>query len=149
MSEDAQLIDSNVLIRWVKQDDHSYSLVNKAIRRLLEKGTVLCYTSQNLSEFWNACTRPMNRNGFGLSIKETDSRARVIESNLNLLPDSLAVHLEWRRIIVAYSVSGVQVHDARLVAVMRVHSVNKILTFNQSDFVRYASIEAVHPKMLS
>jgi hypothetical protein len=92
MREGAHLIDTNILIRWVKPDDHNYPLVNKVIDKLLIQGPTLCYTAQNLAEFWNTCTRPMDRKGYGLSIKETDSRARVIENSLYLLPDSLAVH---------------------------------------------------------
>ena len=40
-----------------------------------------------------------------------------------VLPGSKKVHDEWRRLIVAYSVEGVSVHDARLVAAMVVHGV--------------------------
>jgi len=43
-------------------------------------------------------------------------------------------------------VSGVQVHDARLAAAMRVHGVKRILTFNDRDFARYADMEAIHPR---
>jgi predicted nucleic acid-binding protein len=50
---------------------------------------------------------------------------------LRLLPDNLAVHQEWRKLLVMSNVSGVQVHDARLVAAMRVHGVGTILTFNE------------------
>jgi predicted nucleic acid-binding protein len=66
-----------------------------------------------------------------------------------LLPDNIATHEEWRKLLVAYSVSGVQVHDARLVAAMKVHSVKRILTFNDKDFARYNDIEAVHPRAVS
>src|SRR5216110_2145053 len=59
------------------------------------------------------------------------------EEKLRLLPDSLAVHEEWRKLLVTYGVSGVQVHDARLAAAMRVHGVKRILTFNDRDFARY------------
>jgi predicted nucleic acid-binding protein len=145
MRDRAHLIDSNILLRWIKPDDRDYLVVRAVVDGLLNQGVMLCYTSQNLAEFWNACTRPVDRNGYGLGVSETDLRARVIESNLQLLPDSLAVHQEWRRIVVDYGVSGVQVHDARLVAAMRVHGVRKILTFNQRDFVRYADIEALNP----
>src|SRR6266851_5364033 len=107
---------------------------------------VLCYTSQNVAEFWNACTRPVDRNGYGLSPQDTDHRARLFEEKLRLLPDSLAVHEQWRRLLVTHSVSGVQVHDARLVAAMLVHGVKHILTFNDKDFARYTDIEAVHPR---
>lgn len=149
MQPDAYLIDSNILIRWVKPDERDYPLVIAAIDRLIELGSVLCYTSQNLGEFWNALTRPATRNGYGLSPAETDRLARPLESRLRFLPDSLAVHEEWRKLLVDYGVSGVQVHDTRLVAAMRVHSVKSILTFNTRDFARFTGIEAIHPAQLA
>jgi predicted nucleic acid-binding protein len=148
MRRRGQLVDSNILIRWVKPDDRDYLLVRAVVDGLLKQGVMLCYASQNLGEFWNTCTRPIDRNGLGLSTRETDKRAAIIERHLQLLPDSLAVHRAWRTIVVDYSVSGVQVHDARLVAAMRVHGVRNILTFNQRDFSRYADIHAVHPLTL-
>ena len=53
----------------------------------------------------------------------------------------------WKKLVVDYEVSGVQVHDAKLVASMIVHEVKHILTFNVADFTRYASegIVAVVP----
>jgi predicted nucleic acid-binding protein len=78
--------------------------------------------------------------------KETDRRAKVFEEKLRLLPDGLAVHEEWRKLLVTHSISGVQVHDARLVAAMRVHGVKRILSFNNKDFARYTDIEAMHPR---
>ncbi len=143
------LIDSNILLRWVQPSDPDYPSVASALAALVEQAAVLCYTSQNLAEFWNTCTRPVDRNGYGLSPAETDVRARAFESRLQLLPDSLSVHQEWRRLIVAHEVSGVQVHDARLVAAMRVHGVKRVLTLNQRDFARYGDIEAIHPSSVS
>jgi predicted nucleic acid-binding protein len=143
------LIDSNVLLRWVKPDDHDYALVVSAIDVILRGGAVLCYTSQNVAEFWNTCTRPLDRNGYGLTPAEADRRAKLFEGNLRLLPDSLAVHQEWRKLLVIHNVSGVQVHDARLLAAMRVHGVRRILTFNERDFARFADVEAVHPRTIS
>ena len=110
---------------------------------------MFCYTSQNLAEFWNACTRPADRNGYGLTPADTDRRAKFFESKLRLLLDGIAVHQEWRRILVSDRVSGIQVHDAHLVAAMRVHGVAQILTFNRDDFSRYAGISAVHPSSVA
>src|SRR5215469_13980669 len=140
------LIDSNVLLRWVQPNDPDYSVVASALETLAKRGAVLCYTSQNVAEFWSACTRPVDRNGFGLTPRAADRRAQAFESRLHLLPDSLSVHQEWRRLIVAYDVAGVQVHDARLVAAMRVHGVVPIHTFNERDFARYTEIQAIHPR---
>jgi len=142
------LVDSNILLRWVKPDDRDYPLVVSAIEAILADGGVLCYTSQNVAEFWNTCTRPLDQNGFGLSPQETDRRARAFEDKLRFLPDSAAVHEEWRALLVSHKVSGVQVHDARLAAAMRVHGFKRVLTFNQRDFARYPDIQAVHPRSL-
>ncbi|MFZ0035818.1 MAG: hypothetical protein WAK91_00230, partial [Candidatus Acidiferrales bacterium] len=61
------LLDSNILLRWVKPDHSDYPLVVAAIDAILGRDDVLCYASQNVGEFWNTCTRPINRNGYGLS----------------------------------------------------------------------------------
>src|ERR1035438_4942601 len=143
------LVDSNVLLRWIKPNDRDYPVVVSAIDTVLQQGAMLCYTSQNVAEFWNTCTRPLNRNGYGVSPQEADRRAKLFEDKLQLLPDSVAVHREWRRLLVTHNVSGVQVHDARLVAAMRVQDVRRILTFNDKDFARYPDIEAVHPRSVS
>jgi predicted nucleic acid-binding protein len=43
---------------------------------------------------------------------------------------------------------GKALHDARLAAVVFVHGIQNILTFNQADFRRYAGLAPVHPKEL-
>lgn len=90
-------------------------------------------------------TRPVGRNGLGLTAAEAEREVRAIEAGMSLLPDSEAVYREWRRIVVQYSVSGVQVHDARLAAAMYVHGVSHILTPNVPDFSRFDGLSAVHP----
>jgi predicted nucleic acid-binding protein len=142
----AYLVDTNVLLRFVKPDDRDYPLVRSVVHQLWMAGEDLCYTSQNLAEFWNTCTRPGERNGYGLSVPEADHRARLVEDLLTYLEDSKAVHLEWRKLVVAHSVSGAKVHDARLVAAMSIHKVTHLLTFNTRDFLRYSEISPVHPQ---
>jgi predicted nucleic acid-binding protein len=82
----------------------------------------------------------------GLSPAEADREASRLEEVLTLLPDVPAIYLEWRRLVVAHSVSGVRVHDARIVAAMNVYGVSDLLTFNGPDFSRYPGIQVVHPK---
>lgn len=140
------LVDTNVLLRLLQRADPLHLVIRTALRTLRGRGDRLCYTSQILGEFWNVCTRPATaRGGFGLSVAETDRRARLIERHYTLLPDERTVHDEWRRLVVAHAVSGVQVHDARLVAAMNVHGVANVVTANVSDFARYPAIIAHHP----
>src|ERR1035441_528771 len=92
MKENSWLLDTNILIRWVQHDDPEAPTVEAALDRLMLSEADLCYTSQNLGEFWNTMTRPANRNGYELSTEEADIRAKDVEAWFDLLPDSLAVH---------------------------------------------------------
>ena len=141
----AWLLDTNILLRMSKSDDPHHPVIKAALRALAAQGARLCFTSQVLGEFWNASTRPRDRNGFGLSTAETDRIARVIERDFELLPDSRDAHDRWRRLLVAHDVKGVQVHDARLAASMYVHGVTQLLTVNVGDFRRFEGLRAVHP----
>jgi predicted nucleic acid-binding protein len=140
------LVDTNILLRLVQPDSPDHKSIRSCTDILWAQGADLFYTSQNLAEFWNVCTRPAERNGFGLSISEADDRASLIEAKLNFAADSEATHREWRRIVVAERVSGVQVHDARLVAAMHVHRIGNLLTLNVHDFRRYGDIVVVSPQ---
>lgn len=100
-------------------------------------------------EFWNVFTRPKNRNGLGLTAAEADHEASLIEQRFTLLPENDLIHPVWRQLVVTTGVSGVQVHDARLVAAMRVHGVNHLLTLNGADFVRFANITVTDPSDLT
>jgi len=102
-----------------------------------------------MAEFWTVSTRPPERHGYGLTPLEADRRARRMERTFTLLPDGEAVYREWRRVVVAHAVAGVQVYDARLVAVMKVHDVTPLLTLNDRDFARDAGITVVHPSQVA
>ena len=139
------LVDTNILLRISRRSDPQHKLVDAALARLAGQGTTLFYAHQNIAELWNAMTRPSTRNGLGLTTTDADLVVRGIEAGMSLLPDNDAVYREWRRIVVQYGVSGVQVHDARLAAAMYVHHVDHILTLNVADFSRFTGLTAVHP----
>ena len=141
----ACLLDSNILLRMSQRADPQYSAIRSALITFRNQGTRLCYTSQTLGEFWNASTRPLDKNGFGLSVAETNAIAGEIERDFEFLPDSQAVHDRWRQLLVELDVKGVQVHDARLAASMYVHGVPQLLTINLRDFARFQGLSILHP----
>jgi len=131
------LTDTNVLLRFARHTDASYPIIQMAVRKLQANGHQLQTTSQNVAEFWNVSTRPTSRNGFGLTPYETNGLLQDLEETFPLLLDFPDAYSIWRQLVVKYDVSGVQVHDARLVATMLVYDVKHILTFNTQDFTRY------------
>lgn len=82
------LVDTNILLRMTRRSDPQHKIVDRALARLAGQGTTLCYTLQNIAELWNAMTRPVDRNGLGLSVAETEREVRAIEAGMDLLPDT-------------------------------------------------------------
>jgi predicted nucleic acid-binding protein len=141
------LVDTNILLRRIQPDHVHHALAIDSVARLLAAGEQVYFTLQNISEFWNVMTRPTAANGLGFSPTFALGEVGKIEAVLTLLPDSPAVYEEWKRLVASYAVIGAKVHDARLVAVMSVHGVRRILTFNTGDFARF-EIEALHPSAI-
>ena len=53
--------------------------VDRALAALVEAGSRLCYTHQNIAEFWNVATRPIERNGFVLPTDLGNQEVRTID----------------------------------------------------------------------
>src|SRR3954469_22427012 len=116
------LIDTGVLLRLVDRAAPQHVPIRQALRDLRARGDLSVTSAQNIAEFWNVCTRPASaRGGYGLSVAETDRRVRLIERLLPLLTQTPTAYPMWRNLVVTHAVQGVQVHDARLVALMQAH----------------------------
>lgn len=133
----AYLLDTNILLRSADPAHPMNTEAVASVAALLAAGETVHIVPQNISEFWNVCTRPLDKNGLGLTPAQTDAEVTRLESLLNLILDEPQIYQEWRKLVVKHSVSGVQVHDARLVAAMKTHGMSHILTFNDADFRRY------------
>jgi predicted nucleic acid-binding protein len=145
------LVDTNILVRFSDRSHPSYPVIRNAVKKLRQDGYKLQVASQNCVEFWNVVTRPIEKNGFGLTPDDAEIKLRRIERLFPLFPDSHLIYSQWRRLVVTYRVSGVQVHDARLVAVMKANGASHILTLNVKDFTRYANegIVPIDPNTIS
>ena len=144
------LLDTNILLRYVDAVHPLHTRTKAAVRGLRRQGRNLRTAEQNCIEFWNVSTRPVDRNGFGKRPVEAHQSLRRVERLFPVLPEPSDVYPIWRQLVVTYNVSGVQVHDAHLVAAMLANGVSHILTFNSADFTRYADagIVVVDPSTL-
>jgi predicted nucleic acid-binding protein len=140
------LVDTGVLLRLVIRTDPAHIETRQAVRVLKGRGDKLLALTQNAAEFWNVCTRPASaRGGYGLSIQDTEKKLRILERLVEFRSDTLAGFQEWKRLVVAHRVSGVEVHDTRLVAAMNVLGITHIVTYNKDDFKRFQNITAHLP----
>jgi predicted nucleic acid-binding protein len=140
------LVDTNVLLRAIQQDSPFCGPARRALKFLHRQNNELCLTPQNVREFWNACTRPTDKNGLGVSIAGTERHTLLLERYFTVLPDSYLTYSAWRQLAHKHQVIGTKVHDAYLVAAMKTHGLNQVLTFNRGDFMRYGEIECLDPR---
>lgn len=143
------LADTNILLRLLEPNTPMCESARQAILALHAKGETVFIAPQIIAEFWNGATRPVEVNGFGMTPAQAEVEVRQIEEFFPLLPETPALYIQWRKLIADHSVIGVQVHDTRLAALMLVHGVTHLLTFNLRDFQRFGGITAVHPDQIS
>jgi predicted nucleic acid-binding protein len=142
------LIDTNLLLRSIQSGHSMHAEADAALNILLSGDDEVFIAPQNLIEFWNVCTRPSAKNGLGMTIEQAQMELTRMENIFSVLPDTADIYERWRELVLKYGVMGVNVHDARLVAVMLVHQLTHILTFNTADFRRFAEITVVHPSQI-
>ena len=138
------LIDTNVLLRSAVSSSARNPVAAGAIAILLGQGDELLLAPQVLMEFWSVATRPVPVNGFGWPVDLVRGEIDRLLDQFPLLPETPGVFGEWLRLVTEHQVSGKQVHDTRLVAILNTHQVARLLTFNVSDFKVFGAI-AVSP----
>lgn len=141
----ATLVDSNILLRSLYPHHQHYSAAKRSIATLERGGEILCVAPQNLVEFWAVATRPRGDNGLGLTPARAAGEIATLRQVFNLLPWTPDVLDAGHVLVAQLGVSGRQTHDAHLVAVMKVHDVGSVLTFNVADFRRYPGIQVLDP----
>jgi len=134
------LVDTNLLLRFVQPKHPLNRVTVEAIRKRREEGGVVRACPQNFTEFWAVATRPLSANGLGFNTSEAERELARIESLFPMLDDDPAIYPKWRRLVTLAGVSGKPTHDARLLAVALVYGVQNLLTFNGSDFLRFATL---------
>jgi len=139
------LLDTNVLLRLVDAESPQRAVAEAAIERLLADGEIVFISAQVLVEFWAVATRPEPVNGLGWSTATTAETIRALRDQFPLLDETPEVLDRWLDLVERYQVSGKHTHDARLAALLLVHGVRQLLTFNTADFPPAWGVEAKQP----
>lgn len=140
--------DTNILKHLTQPGTPEYAECQKAIMTLAARGERVSTFSQCAIEFWNYLTRPTEGSnpGLGLTVAQAAKELNNIERMFGIHADTALVYEEWRRLVLAYSVRGKQVHDTRIAACAHMHGITHLLTYNVSDFARFgAFLTAVSP----
>ena len=143
------LADTNLLLRLSDNGAALHPTAAQSVAALFARGDEVFITTQNLIEFWAVATRPRESNGFGWDARKTQQEIADIRARFPLLPDTAQILDAWLQVVTTSAVSGKRTHGARLVAVMRVHSLTHLLTFNTADFASFPGVTTVDPRSLT
>ena len=144
----ACLLDTGILLRAFDASSSEYRQIRQDLRALVTRQERLVVALQNVAEFWNVSTRPIDKNGYGLSVERTDRRVQIVERFCDVVSESNHSYRVWKDLLNVHGVTGVAVRDARLISVMLAHGVADIFTLNERDFRRYPGITILTPGRL-
>jgi predicted nucleic acid-binding protein len=132
------LIDTNVLAYRINPQSPHQSVSENAITVLRQQKHELLIVPQTLYELWVVLTRPASkRGGLGRTPQQALTILREVGGICRLCHDTSDIFSIWGTIVSRYQVTGALAHDARLVAAMKVHNIDSVLTFNLADFNQF------------
>jgi predicted nucleic acid-binding protein len=140
------LLDTNILTRAAQPHHPMHQPAVDAGAMLRQSGEALYLAPQNLYEFWVVATRPPGENGPGWDVVQAQSESNQLKTMFRILDETPAILPKWERFVSHYQVKGKNGHDARLVAAMIIHGIERLLTYNVADFQRYREITVISPE---
>ena len=143
------LADTNVLLRLADTPSPLNRVAAGAVAGLFRQSHEVFITAQNMIEFWAVATRPRENNGFGWTCDRTRVQVHAMRQKFPFLPEGPEIFLQWATLVDTIPVSGKRAHDARLVAVLKTHRIDHLLTFNTWDFAVFTDISVVDPRTLA
>ena len=143
------LVDTNVWLRSVDALSAQHQPACRAIAGILAQGDNIFLAPQNLIEFWAVVTRPVGANGLGWTIERVGQEVASLRAQFPLLSESDEIFRQWLELVTKHRLAGKRVHDARLAAIMAVHSITRLLTFDHEHFMAFSHITIVRPDMFA
>jgi len=103
-------VDTNILLRFADRTHPLHPRIRAAVRVLRTEGHRLQATPQNCIEFWNVADPASRQERAQLGACRCRPAVTPCGAAFPVLPDVPAVYPQWRQLVVAFGVSGVQVH---------------------------------------
>jgi predicted nucleic acid-binding protein len=142
------LLDTNILLRSSQPLNPLAAIASRAVLKAQLSGEQLCLVPQILYEFWSVGTRDATMNGLGLTPARIHQTIQQLRADFDVYHDDSRTLETWIDLVLNHQVIGKTAHDARLVAAMKVHQIDAILTFNDADFGRFRDITVLTPKQV-
>ncbi len=138
------MVDTNVLVYATINEAPKCEEARQWIARLQNKNIQLCTTQQIYREYLVVLTRGVV---FERSFTVTEALTALerIRPAFRELSPTGETFEELTTLVRRYAVSGKQIHDANIVAVLITYGIGALATYNQGDFQRFEEIRLLAP----
>lgn len=137
-------VDTNVFLRSADVSSADYGAAKDVLLSLIQSKVHVLLSPQIIHECWVVLTRSLDKNGFGLSVEQAYEFTRELSRFYRIRQETKRCFMTWLGLVKEHDIKGVKAHDARLVAWMITNGIEKMITFNVSDFDGLP-IKVIHP----
>jgi predicted nucleic acid-binding protein len=141
-------VDTNILLRVAVPNHPLHTITVAAVEQLQLADHELVIFPQMVYEFWSVGTKTAIANGLGYTAAIVGGLIDHFLDDMLLIYDDQAVFDRWQQLVRQHGVSGVNSYDARIAAATLAHGIPTLLTWNKSDFKRYAGIDILTPEQV-
>ena len=140
--------DTNILLRVAVPDHDLHAVTVAAVEQLQLADHELVIFPQIVYEFWAVGTKTPAVNGLGYTAAIVAGQIDSFLDDMLLIGDDQAVYDRWQQLVRQHAVAGVKSYDTRIAAAAIAHGIPTLLTWNRSDFSRYAGLEVLTPEQV-
>jgi predicted nucleic acid-binding protein len=134
---DRAMLDTNVFLAATDEGRAEHREALTVVNDWATGGTTLCTSGQILREYLSVATRPVERNGLGLTLPDALGNVRAIRGRTSFLAEDSRVADRLLGLLADVECGGQRVHDANVVATMLVHGIGTVVTMSTGDFARF------------
>lgn len=140
------LLDTNVLVYAMDGSSEFHAVSRAVLDRAQSPDAGLCVTPQNMVEFYSLVTNPRRV----LAPRSPEEAIETVESlmafpGLDVLPVPFDLVSRVLALCKQHTVMGTRIFDLQIVAVMQANGVQRISTFDRTDFEPFSDISVEMP----
>lgn len=137
-------LDTNVLVYSIIKESRLGALADKAIVTALAQGEELWISRQVIRELLKALINSIRKSGLNDSAAAIAAVTRCTEI-YSVADEYGGITEKLLHLVRSHNVPPHLIHDANIVATMRVYGIGRLLTHNVGDFERFSDLIEIVP----
>ena len=138
---DLVMVDTNILLTATNAQRPGHLAALGIFRKALDEGVHLASCGQILREYLVVATRPVPLNGLGLSPEDALRNLEWFRKRQVYLEEPESVHRILASLVERHQAAGKRIHDLNILALMKEHRIQTLLTENPDDFSDVSGVQ--------